>query len=41
LGDARWHHRGLLLRAIEVIGEINGFAFDIFQQTVGSERLKS
>ena len=40
LRNPRRHHGGLLLGAIEVVDEIDGFAFDVLQQGVGGERLQ-
>ena len=40
LGDARRHHRGLLLGTVKVVGKVDRFGLDVFQQGVGGQRLQ-
>ena len=40
LRNPRRQHRGLLLGAIEVVGEINGLGLDVLQEAVGGEGLQ-
>ena len=41
VGHPRRHHGGLLLGAIEVVDEIDGFGLDVLEQAVGGEGLQA
>ena len=41
LGDARRHHGGLLLGAVKVVDEVDGFGLDVVEQAVGGQSLQA